>query len=759
MHGIERYSTFTFGDMTVSYLLDTANGRIGFLLHPRSKPDRLDLHRRDLSEVREVNHYINGIGAKSPVAFRIEPLVAYAVAGSVRQGGLTAGVSQRNDSSSDRCKFVSQEVKTEGGKTTVITISRDETSGIEYLHALTYCQDDRHVTIRSRLRNRSTENRMITMAHGGALGCISPYATSTQGNRLTIHRIRGGWSNEGRRESETLESLGLEQSWSNHALRCERFGQAGSLANLRWFPVVAVEDEQEHVFWGFKLACPASWQIEIAAQDDFLSISGGYADQEMGHWCKRLDPNEELVLPELLVSTAYTQDFLAFAQRIPLASRPLSNVSRPSDPVVFNDWCTVWGATSDASVRRLLPLCKEVGARFFVIDAGWYADVQGSWAEGQGDWIPSLARYPEGLAHTCAMIRQQGIVPGLWCEPEAVGPKSSLWECHDWLLHKDGVPIQVGCRRFLDLRNHEVLDYLEQKLGTLISSCNLGYLKLDANESVGIGCDGVESAGEELRLHMEGLSSLLRRLGERFPDLVMENCAAGGLRLEPHMVGLATITSATDAHEIISIPIIVANEYHMARPDQLLVWTVLRQEDDPRRFHYTLASSFLGIMCLSGDLPLLHGWQKDRLKEAIRLHEASRILQQDASIRIWGEPVRSYLEPKGYQAVLFVREHTLLIVMHTFASETTTCTLPLAQYRPQSIAWQFSESSLTFDLQSSGDLVFSHVPPFSGMVVSLARRADMCATPSDTCTPAHSPTYDPSDQSAHGSKNTVSNPT
>ena len=719
MTNIQRYSTFTFGDMTVSYLLDTSTSQIGLLIHPVSVSDCVEMHRTDLRNVREVKNYTDGIGVGASPSFRVEPLVAYSIVGSVAPSGLASGITQKNNLESDLCRFVDQSVDIGEFSTTVTTVSLNERTGMKCIHELKHCRGDTHLSIVSQLRNEGSSPQVLTMAQGCNLGFLSPYAESTQSQRLCMHRMRGGWSTEGRVVSETLETIGLESSWSHHALRCERFGQAGSVPNMRWFPIIALEDKIVGVFWGCKLACPTSWQIEVTAKDDYVSISGGFADHEFGHWTKILQVHETLTLPTALLSTSVSQDFLEFSQRIPLESRVGKHMDGFYPGVIFNDWCSVWGATSQRTVQQLLPFCKELGVRYFVIDAGWYADEGGLWAEGQGDWIPGTSRYPEGLAKSCAQIRKGGLVPGIWFEPEVVGPSSELWEHHNWLLHKDGAPIQVGSRRFLDLRKKEVVDYLVHRIEDIIITCGMGYLKLDVNESVGIGVDGAESLGEGLRNHMQGLTLLLQRLGEDFPDLLIENCAAGGLRVEPHMVSLTSINSATDAHEISCIPLIVANEYHMVRPRQLLVWTVLRASDDSRRMYYTLSSAFLGIMCLSGDIDKLQDWQKDILKYAIRLQESSQKWIRNAHIKVIREKVDSYLEPEGYQVVLFQQKYSLLVVVHSFEREINSITFSIGDYDPTQIEWKFCEDSVEIKLLESGMVQISNFPAFSGLVAKI----------------------------------------
>ena len=99
-------------------------------------------------------------------------------------------------------------------------------------------------------------------------------------------------SQEGRLLTQTLEELQLEPSWAMGAVRCERFGQVGSMPVNHYFPFLAVEDMENHVFWGAQIAHPASWQMEIYRRDENLAVSGGLADREFGHWKKSVAPGE-----------------------------------------------------------------------------------------------------------------------------------------------------------------------------------------------------------------------------------------------------------------------------------------------------------------------------------------------------------------------------------------------------------------------------------------------------------------------------------
>ncbi|MEG2381726.1 MAG: alpha-galactosidase, partial [Oscillospiraceae bacterium] len=98
-----------------------------------------------------------------------------------------------------------------------------------------------------------------------------------------IHRIQSFWSMEGRVKTESTNSLQLEPSWSEYAVRCEKFGNLGSMPIRKYFPFVAFSDARSENFIGVSLYSPSSWQFEILCQIEELSMSCGIADRDFGH--------------------------------------------------------------------------------------------------------------------------------------------------------------------------------------------------------------------------------------------------------------------------------------------------------------------------------------------------------------------------------------------------------------------------------------------------------------------------------------------
>ena len=67
-------------------------------------------------------------------------------------------------------------------------------------------------------------------------------------------------------------------------------------------------------------------------------------------------------------------------------------------------------------------------------------------------------------------------------------------------------------------------------IGTL-QRYGFGYMKIDYNETIGIGCDGAESLGEGLRRNMEASAAFFEKVRQEVPGIVLENCSSGGHRL------------------------------------------------------------------------------------------------------------------------------------------------------------------------------------------------------------------------------------
>ncbi|MEA4833068.1 MAG: glycoside hydrolase family 36 protein [Oscillospiraceae bacterium] len=180
-----------------------------------------------------------------------------------------------------------------------------------------------------------------------------------------------------------------------------------------------------------------------------------------------------------------------------------------------------------------IDVAHEAGAETYLFDAGWSGTKPpNDWWYTAGDWIPG-PWLPGGLAPITDRLHSYGMKFGLWVEFEAIGSTSTLMEKHpDWVMKRCGVP--VYCGRALDLSKPEVEDYLEKELSRIITSYGLDTLRIDHNNNLEIG-GTIERDGfceNVMWRYYEALYRIFDSLRKKFPDVVFQNCAGGGGRLD-----------------------------------------------------------------------------------------------------------------------------------------------------------------------------------------------------------------------------------
>jgi alpha-galactosidase len=597
------------------------------------------------------------------------------------------GRTMRNSSSTISLKYADQKIIENPGCNTVIT-SLISPRGYTCEHILTHHTGQSSVEIETVVKNTSDSVITLEMLSSFSLGFITPFDFADAAERLRIHRIRSSWSAEGRLDSRTLEDMHLERSWIGWSAVSERFGQIGSMPVRGFFPFIAVEDIQKKVIWGVQLACAASWQLEVYRRDDYVCLSGGLADREFGQWLKAIKPGEKFKTPKAILTTCQGNIDLC-CQRL-TASHERELRAKPKVeadlPVVMNEWCISWGSPTHENVIAIADKIKRNGIKYLVIDAGWYRKPGAVWGRAHGDWLTDKEFFPQGLEATAQAVRDRGLIPGLWFEMETVGPESAAYSLTDHLLKRDGFVLSSGSRRFWDFRDPWVIDYLSDRVIGLLKKCGFGYVKIDYNETIGIGADDNDSLGEGLRSHIDAVQMFFKKMQSEIPDLVIENCSSGGHRNEPSMMAIASMASFSDAHECPEIPIIAANLHRMILPRQSQIWAVLRAKDTLQRTCYSLAAAFLGRMCISGDISVLPQPNWKIMTESISLYETVADVIRSGVSTWYGPEIKSYRHPKGWQAILRTTlDHSkAIVVFHSFSNpipHDITFKLPLAKWQ------------------------------------------------------------------------------
>lgn len=622
----------------------------------------------------------------------------------------------------------------------VVETTLTDPRGYAYVHTLRMGMDSRAVEISTAIENHADHPIILEMLSSFSLGSLSPFATGLAQETLRLHRLRSTWSAEGRLISEPVENEQLEPSWQRFSANSIRFGSVGSFPVRQYAPFVGIEDVASGVTWAAATTHASSWQIEAYRRDEGLSISGGIADREFGHWIRTIQPDERFESPYAVVAvTKGGVDEAAQAVAGNVHHRLSLPESEQRMPVLFNEFCTTWGVPTEQSVNEQINFLRkmrcsdtEQGIGYFVIDAGWFDDKAFESASHFGSWEISPSHFPHGMKTVVDHVHAAGMKAGIWFEFEIAGREDS--ECFNkagWLLSRDGISITSGNRRWWDMRNPDVRAYLKTKVIDFLKKNKFDYIKVDYNDTIGIGCatpDGEsgdhDSLGDGLYEQIKASQEFFREMKREVPGLIVEVCASGGHRLVQSFMEIGSMASFSDAHECDEIPIIAANMHRMILPRQSQIWAVVKHDQPLKKLYYQVASGLLGRLCFSGDTASLRDEQVDLIRKAITWYGKAAPVIDNGESHWFGPHIVSYRHPCGWQAIVrngelnTPAEGQTLVVLHTFHDAPSRITVPVTGINRQETTDIWARSGIDV-VVGDGVLEITGIEPFDGLAVLL----------------------------------------
>ncbi len=423
------------------------------------------------------------------------------------------------------------------------------------------------------------------------------------------------------------------------------------------------------------------WRWESGEHDSagYVALCG---PEEYDHgWSRVLAPGEEFrTVP---VSLAYSANggpddaFAALTRYRRATRRP--HPDHEGLPVVFNDYMNC--LMGDPTTAKLLPLIDSAaaaGAEYFVIDAGWYAEVGESWWDSVGAWQPSRTRFPGGLQEVLEHIRERGMVPGLWLEPEVVGVNSPLADSlpEEAFFRRDGVRVADCARHHLDLRHPAARAHLDEVVDRLVGEYGVGYLKLDHNINPGSGTSSRagEAAADGLLGHNRAQLDWLDGVLDRHPHLVLENCASGGMRIDHALLSRTQLQSTSDQQNLDRYAPIAASAPAAVTPEQCAVWAYPQAEDSLDEVAFTMASALLGRIHLSGKLADLSPEASALVHEALVVYKAIRA-DLPRAVPSWPLGLPGWDDP--WPALVLSTSSTTYLTVWRRDGDDDTATVPL----------------------------------------------------------------------------------
>jgi alpha-galactosidase len=646
-------------------------------------------------------------------------------------------VSQRYSESvvGNRMRYVSHDQQSDGPWCILRVALQDPLTGLAAW--LTYSVLTDTGVVRSSVRLTNSGDEPITVESVSSFlgsGIAGPDGDLSD---LDIHWAENDWQAEARWRSRSFrdalpalsEHLGAGRSRGRFAVT-----NVGTWSSGGHLPMGALVNRRtgHALLWQIEHNGAWHWQVGehmgTGASTSYLAVLG---PTDIEHqWAITLAPGDsfESVPVAVAVSGEGLEDAAARLTRYRRATRRAHDDNRRL-PVIYNDYLNTLNA--DPSAERLTPLitaAAHVGAECFCIDAGWYAEPGEWWWDAVGEWRPSTTRFPSGFQHLIQLIRDQGMVPGVWIEPEVIGVRSPVADALplEAFFSRNGERVVEQGRYQLDFRHPAAREHLDQTIDFLVGDLGIGYLKLDYNINVAPGTDaGGLTAGAGMLAHNRAFLDWIDSILDRHPELTIESCASGGMRTDHATLSRFQLHSSSDQEDPLLYPPIAAASPLAVTPEQTAIWAAVQPEMDDDLLAFTLCGALLGRVHLSGHISRMSEAQLGLVAQAIAIYREIRSELRDA-VPFWPLGLPDWTAP--WLALGMRGQDSTFVVIWRRGSETAnTVSLPLAAAG--------TEAAVRV-LYPSGDAVLQWRPATGELDVSLPGSPSAVLVAFDTALPA-----------------------
>ena len=535
-----------------------------------------------------------------------------------------------------------------GRKIEVVTA--DEPTGLEVHSHYQFYNGISVVRAWTDVINRGTEDRGLEYVSSFSLTGIGKEGIQPPDEKLELKIPHNGWQKELHWNTYGLKDLGMSITQPGPARRSSKtigIGNTGSWSTKEYLPMGYLENREtgSNLFW--QIENNGSWYWEISDQDGYLYLKLSGPTETQSHWWKNLRPGETFTSVPVCVG-ATAGNFDGAMDELTRYRRAIRRVNRDNQnlAVIFNDYMNcLWGNPTTEKEIPLIDKAHEIGCEYYCIDCGWYS--KGFWWDNVGEWLPSQERFPNGIKEVIDYIRSKNMVPGVWLELEVMGikcPKADKVP-EDWYFTRHGKRVYDRSRYQLDFRNPEVTAFATGVIDRLVREYGVGYIKMDYNIEPGIGTErNADSFGDGLLGHNRAYLAWLDEIFKKYPELIIENCSSGGLRMDYAMLSRYSIQSTSDQEDFKRYATISANCPSALTPEQAAIWSYPLADSTEEEIVFNMVNAIMLRIHQSGQMTTLSPEKLALVKEGIACYKAIR---QDikAALPFWPLGLSQYSDP------------------------------------------------------------------------------------------------------------------
>lgn len=204
---------------------------------------------------------------------------------------------------------------------------------------------------------------------------------------------------------------------------------------------------------------------------------------------------------------------------------------------------SVWGGALTQSHLDDLAMIRKCGFEYDVFwgDAGWFGgnrpvaatEFDGSdWYSTVGNWTINGWAHPDGFRPVADAAHKAGLKFMLWYEMERVMKGTPVAQAHpEWMLDTNPPSghylLNFGCQ--------EAVDWAVEQVAFMVREHGLDYYRQDFNFNTipfWRANDAPDRVGVSEMKHIAGLYKFWDTLLAMFPDMMIDNCASGGRRID-----------------------------------------------------------------------------------------------------------------------------------------------------------------------------------------------------------------------------------